>query len=293
MSTGVQAASAGAAYRWHLGEQRYEYVMPGLAGITGFPAEELSRMGREQWVAQIHPEDRARVATEVKAVLGGGRATVFYRFLRKDGTYRLLMEHLYVAMEGERPAFLDGVLRDVTDPLSAAGWPAPVAHQGSGLSVREAIGVRVRSSVKRKVAAGVGIAALLVLTFGTGYVMGLRHPAWIRADTALPVNAPGGTQIASRASNPGTAANPHVKKAMERDTLIEAQEVSPQRTRGTVRHGAPAAPSGRPSVAASQATAAVVPPSSSLPAPEAARPSFWSQVAHLPQPIAPDPPSFH
>lgn len=66
MSTGVQAASDGAVCRWHLGERRHECAIHGLAGITGFPADELRRMGREQRVVRIHPEDRARVATEGK-----------------------------------------------------------------------------------------------------------------------------------------------------------------------------------------------------------------------------------
>lgn len=274
MSTNVRAISGAGIYRWHLEERRYVYVNPEIAGITGVLAEDLERMGREQLVERIHPEDRARVEAEVKAVLGGGRATVFYRFLRRDGTYRTLMERLYGALEGEGRTFLTGMLEDVTDELPTV--PAPVACR-SGLGARETIGVSGRSSVKGKVAAGVGIAVLLVLALGTGYVTGLRQAAWGRATPALSANAPGGTQVASPAANSGTAACPHGKNATGHARLIKARAASPQRALRTLRHRAAAAPSVQAGVATSQA----------------ARPSFWSRVAHVPQPMAPDPPSFH
>ncbi|HSB77555.1 MAG TPA: PAS domain-containing protein [Candidatus Methylomirabilis sp.] len=274
MNTTVRAISGAAIYRWHLEERRYVYVNPEIAGITGVLVQDLELTGREQLMARIHPEDRARVEAEVEAVLGGGRATVFYRFLWRDGTYRVLMEHMYATREGEGRTFLAGMLEDVTDELSAV--PAPVACRG-GLGAGETIGVPGRSSLKGKVAAGVGIAVLLVLALGTGYVTGLRQATWSRATPALSANVPGGLQVATRASRPATAASPHGTNATEHARLIKARAANPQRGLRTLRHRAAAAPSAQAGVATSQA----------------ARPSFWSRVAQVPQPMAPDPPSVH
>ncbi len=302
MKSTVRAICGAAIYRWHLEGRRYVYVNPEITGITGFLAEDLERTGREQLMARIHPEDRARVEAEVEAVLAGGRTTVFYRFLRRDGTYRTLMEHLYGASEGEGLTFLAGMVEDVTDELAVAAAATPVACRGGG-------------SVTGKVAVGVAVAAVLALTLQTGYLIGLRQAAWSPAGTALPATAPGEAQVVSRAAEPGTAARARATKATKRARITEARAASPQHRHQIVHNHATARPAVQRDVTAPQAVTASAPRSLALPEPEAATlsrepaaappppavpseeeasPSFWSWVAHLPpQPIAPDPPSYH
>ncbi len=72
MNRDPEATAGAAVYRWHIEDQRYEYVSSGIAGVTGFLAEDVRQMGRERFVARIHPEDRVRVQTEVESVLRGG-----------------------------------------------------------------------------------------------------------------------------------------------------------------------------------------------------------------------------
>ncbi len=311
--TTVRAIAGAAVYRWHLEGQRYVYVNPEIARVTGVPPEDLELKGRELWLERIHPQDRVRVETDVAAVLGGGRTTVVYRFRHRDGTYRTLMEHLYGAREGEGRTFLAGMLEDVTDQLAVVSTPA--VRRGGGRSAGEGTPIPPRTWVTRRVAVGVAMAALLIMTLETGYLMGLRQRGWSGAETAVPANTPSGVQVASRAGGPGTAARAHGTKVTKRARPLEARAASPQGRHPMVRTRAATAPAVQPHLAASQATVVLTPPSADVPEPEAAAlsrrpaaapalpppaepaeetpsPSFWSRVAGMsPQPIAPDPPS--
>jgi hypothetical protein len=169
----------------------------------------------------------------------------------------------------------------------------PAERRGSNLGAGQAIGVPVRGAVKGKIAVGVAIAAVLIMTLETGYVLGLRQAAWSRVGAALSANATGGPQVASRAANQGTTASSSGQKATKRAGIMEARAVSPQRGHRTLRNPAVAAASVQPDVTASQAVASTAPPPLSQPSEETASPSFWLRVTYAPLPIAPDPPSLH
>ncbi len=71
----------------------------------------------EWWIAQIHPEDRARIDASIHAIIdGAGTAwTEEYRFLRADGSYAHVLDRGYVIRDAEgRARRMIGAMLDLT-----------------------------------------------------------------------------------------------------------------------------------------------------------------------------------
>ncbi|KAB1073083.1 PAS domain S-box protein [Methylobacterium planeticum] len=69
------------------------------------------------WLAQIHPDDRARVGASIHAVIDGtGTAwTDEYRFRRADGSYAEVLDRGHVIRDGDgRPCRMIGAMLDLT-----------------------------------------------------------------------------------------------------------------------------------------------------------------------------------
>jgi PAS domain S-box-containing protein len=98
------------------GSSPIPYVSPQVEQILGFTAEEM-RADPQLWVAQIHPEDRARVlATSTRAQRGGEPLVVEYRHVKKDGSIAWIRnEAVVVERDGRgRPKLAQGFMYDIT-----------------------------------------------------------------------------------------------------------------------------------------------------------------------------------
>lgn len=70
------------------------------------------------WEERLHPEDRSRVENSLTAALTEGRRfwTEEYRFRRSDGTYAVIFDRAYVAVDGGgRPVRMVGSMLDMTE----------------------------------------------------------------------------------------------------------------------------------------------------------------------------------
>jgi len=109
-----------AMYKWDLLKDRYDYISPVIEEITGFGAAELSSPALPGVFAFIHPDDVSVVRRSIEEAASTGKGTVEYRFKRKHGEYRWLSDHFVViGQEEDRPKYLFGVLRDVTERKDA------------------------------------------------------------------------------------------------------------------------------------------------------------------------------
>ena len=105
-------------FRWLAApEWPVEYVSPNVAGIFGYAADDFLA-GRIRYATAIHPEDRARVASEIESYIQAGVACYEqnYRIVRPDGRVRWLDDFTVVVRdEGGQVAHFDGYVLDVTE----------------------------------------------------------------------------------------------------------------------------------------------------------------------------------
>lgn len=97
-------------------EGAWRYVSPQIESVLGFTQEEFTSAARF-WRERILSEDRAQaMAAELQVLNGGGRMQCEYRILGMDGRLIWIREEAD-ALEDEagRPAFLQGVMYDVTE----------------------------------------------------------------------------------------------------------------------------------------------------------------------------------
>ncbi len=93
----------------------------GFGRFFGYAEGELPATD-EGWLAQIHPEDRERVRSEMQALVdeGGTEWAGEYRFRRKDGTYATVYDRAFVVRdEAGRPLRKLGAMLDLTDRKTA------------------------------------------------------------------------------------------------------------------------------------------------------------------------------
>ncbi|HEU5283811.1 MAG TPA: PAS domain-containing protein, partial [Burkholderiales bacterium] len=106
---------------WHLDLKSGESLWsPRLAAIFGQPAVEMADI-RKQWLAQLHPEDRARVTTLFQdAMAGRAEYDIEYRVVLPDGRVRWLASRARrITDRRGRPALLTGVSADITQRKQA------------------------------------------------------------------------------------------------------------------------------------------------------------------------------
>jgi len=112
------AESPVVSFTWLPQEHRYRYISPQIQTLFGVPADAHS----QDWSAQIHPEDRARVA-EISRIADRDGTTYLaeYRIVRPDGEIRWIHdESTYYDLDDEgRPQLAQGVMFDITDRKEA------------------------------------------------------------------------------------------------------------------------------------------------------------------------------
>jgi PAS domain S-box-containing protein len=87
----------------------------------GYAPEEMGATA-ELWYERIHPEERDRVVHGVHAAIDGGAETWQdeYRFLCKDGAYRVFFDRGFIARHGDGKAYrMIGSMQDVTEQKRA------------------------------------------------------------------------------------------------------------------------------------------------------------------------------
>ncbi|WP_312932983.1 PAS domain-containing protein [Pseudomonas sp.] len=80
------------------------------------------QMRHQWWMAHIHPDDRARISTSLRAVIDGVGTTWSdgYRFERADGTYAEVLDRGHVSRDAEgRAVRMIGAMLDMTRMRSA------------------------------------------------------------------------------------------------------------------------------------------------------------------------------
>jgi len=115
----VLESSLDAAYRRDLRTDSYDYMSPVIERLTGFTAEEFSRMPQTEITERMHPDDRNHVMNELDRIMASpsGTGMIEYRLRKKDGGYVWLADHLTLIRDRDgRPLYRVGIVRDVTVP---------------------------------------------------------------------------------------------------------------------------------------------------------------------------------
>jgi PAS domain S-box-containing protein len=89
------------------------------------------------WLAQIHPEDRAAVEADIRAVIAGGGEDWRheYRFLRADGTYADVLDRGYMVRDAAgAPVRMIGAMLDITE-RNRVGAQFRAVFQGANIGI--------------------------------------------------------------------------------------------------------------------------------------------------------------
>jgi PAS domain S-box-containing protein len=102
----LMANIPGAVYRRALEpSMTLEFVSDAIDELTGYTAEQLIASREREFASLVHPEDRARIAEEVKSAVGADRHYgLAYRIVRADG------EEVWVGDRGRAVADDDGLV---------------------------------------------------------------------------------------------------------------------------------------------------------------------------------------
>lgn len=122
-----------ASGRWMPGALRMIFVSDHVREMTGYTAEEVIA-SRDGWLGLIHPEDRDRIALEMKAIEAAesGRAT--WRWVRRDGQARWVESHVRpVRQTSGEVVVMRGVTLDVTARAEAAQQERIIRDQAARL----------------------------------------------------------------------------------------------------------------------------------------------------------------
>ncbi len=85
--------------------------------LTGYSVEEFQKIGKDEWISHIHPEERMRVVESIKRSLEtGDRIQEEFRFRRKDGSYFYVEDSGTVLKDKKgHPYRVIGVKKDITE----------------------------------------------------------------------------------------------------------------------------------------------------------------------------------
>jgi PAS domain S-box-containing protein len=89
----------------------------GFQKMFGYAPEEIEP-GAESWYNRLHPEDRERVITGIRAAIDGGETSWSdeYRFCRRDGGYAEIYDRGYVMHDANRrPVRMVGSMMEVSE----------------------------------------------------------------------------------------------------------------------------------------------------------------------------------
>jgi PAS domain S-box-containing protein len=111
----VARATSDAVWDWDLVSDAV-WWNEGVQTLFGYPPEEIGP-DRAWWHDTMHPEDRERVTTDIRAAIDSGTEgwSAEYRFRRADGSYAHVFDRGYVLRDGDgRAARMIGAMMDVT-----------------------------------------------------------------------------------------------------------------------------------------------------------------------------------
>ena len=89
----------------------------GFLTMFGYTSEEIEP-GVASWYTRLHPDDRERVMTGIRAAIDGGETSWSdeYRFLRRDGAYAEIFDRGYVIHSADRrPIRMVGSMMEVSE----------------------------------------------------------------------------------------------------------------------------------------------------------------------------------
>jgi diguanylate cyclase (GGDEF)-like protein/PAS domain S-box-containing protein len=98
---------------------QFHYGSARLVKLSGFSLHEWQTID-DLWFSRIHPDDVALVEKGFQQVLLEGRTTLVYRFLRADGHYRWIKDHLTALFNAQKEVYeLMGGWIDITETREA------------------------------------------------------------------------------------------------------------------------------------------------------------------------------
>jgi len=89
------------------------FVSPNLPALLGYLPEDYLR-DADFWTSRVHPDDSARIHTELEAIWKTGHGTLEYRFRHADGHWLWVADQLRIVERGGRPGEVVGSWRDIT-----------------------------------------------------------------------------------------------------------------------------------------------------------------------------------
>jgi PAS domain S-box-containing protein len=108
----------GAVYRRSFGpEMTIEFVSDRIEAITGYAAESLTENTERSYASVVHPDDRARIAEEVRAAVEGDRDYgLAYRIVCADGAEAWVGDRGQAIRGGDGAVVsLSGIVSDITE----------------------------------------------------------------------------------------------------------------------------------------------------------------------------------
>jgi PAS domain S-box-containing protein len=111
--------SLDAAYRRDIRRDGYSYLSPTVEHVVGIDRTTFAALSDDEVMARVDPRDRERVRTALRDAAASGKGAVEYRFRADDGNERWLAETFTVQGDADGPAFLTGVIRNVTEQKQA------------------------------------------------------------------------------------------------------------------------------------------------------------------------------
>ena len=97
------------------GDYACTFVSENLDGIMGYAPWEM-RDDKKFWVKRLHPEDAARVFSEMDRIVNQGKGALEYRFRHRDGHYIWIQDTFTVTHDAEgKPQEIVGSWADISD----------------------------------------------------------------------------------------------------------------------------------------------------------------------------------
>jgi PAS domain S-box-containing protein len=112
----VLASSTAIVYATRLAPEGFapSWVSENVTRVLGFEVREA--LHPKWWVNHVHPTDRARVLSEIPALLNKGALTLEYRFQGKNGTYRWIHDEARLLRDAAGlPLEVFGAWLDITE----------------------------------------------------------------------------------------------------------------------------------------------------------------------------------
>jgi PAS domain S-box-containing protein len=127
-------AANDAVWDWDLATDQV-WRSDGIQALFGY-ANDAATRSVEWWAEHVHPDDRERVTSGVRAAINGERPSWSdeYRFRRSDGSYAYVFDRAFLLREsGGRPLRLIGAMVDITERKRAeeAVWKAAEAARAN------------------------------------------------------------------------------------------------------------------------------------------------------------------